>query len=199
MIRAAPATCAPRMVGGPHAARSDDGDGRARAHLGGVDRGAEAGGESAADQRQLVGREVRVHGDARRLVDRDHVGEAADACERVGLGAVGAGGAQAGEHLGVEVAEVRLLAQAVPARAAHGRDRHDHPVAGLHARHGSPGPLDDPGCLVTEHDRAASACRRSPPGRSGTPRSRRRAGSRRDRPPARASPSRRPGRRLPGR
>ena len=48
-------------------------------HIGGVHRGAEAGRESAADERELFVGELRVHGDARSLVDGDDVGEAADA------------------------------------------------------------------------------------------------------------------------
>ena len=79
MIRAAPATCAPWIVAVPTPPQPMTATVAPGSHLGGVDRGAEAGREPAADERELVGREIGVDRDARRLVDRHHVGEAADA------------------------------------------------------------------------------------------------------------------------
>src|SRR5439155_3427736 len=53
--------------------------------------------------------------------------------------------------LGFALAQLGLLAQAMPAGAAGGHERRDHAVARLHARHLGPD-LDDPSrALVAEH------------------------------------------------
>ncbi len=111
------------------AAAADDRDGRAGVHLRGVERGADAGGDAAADQRELVVGDARVDLDDRRLVARHRLGERAEAGHGRVVGAVGALAAVAHHDLELGVAEVRLVVQAEPADAARGDERRDDLVA----------------------------------------------------------------------
>src|SRR6266487_4194793 len=133
-----------------------NGDGVARLGGRGVHRGAEAGGDPAADQHHLVQRQVRVHldggvhGDDRALGERAEHAHAAEvlaaAVEPVGpvrQAAIQDGGAQ--------VAQVRLAGRAPPAVAAHRQERADHVVAGLQLGDALADLLDDPGTLVAAH------------------------------------------------
>ncbi len=66
----------------------DDGDDRPRLDPGGVQRGADPGGDAAADQGELVVGEIGVDLHHRVLRDRHHLGERAEAGESLELGAV---------------------------------------------------------------------------------------------------------------
>ena len=72
------------------AAAADDRDGRARRDLRGVERRAHAGGDAAADERELLVGEVGVDLHDVRLVARHLVGEGAEAGHAVRDAAVGA-------------------------------------------------------------------------------------------------------------
>src|SRR5215831_19063257 len=137
-----------------------DGDGVAR--LGGrrMHRGAEAGGYPAADQHDLVQRQVRIHLDGGVLGDDRALGERSDhahAAEVLAAGVepVGAVGQAPVQDRGAHVAQVRLARRAPPAVAADRQERADHVVAGLQPGDALADLLDDPRALVTRHDREA--------------------------------------------
>ena len=142
--------------GGADTAAADDRDRRARRDLGGVDRRTKAGGEPTPDERELIGRELRLDHDARRFIDRHDVGEAADPAHRVRRRSVGALDALAGHHLGSHLAEMRLVAQTEPALSTDGRERDDHPLPGPQARHLGAHPLDHATRLVPEDHEVAA-------------------------------------------
>src|SRR5215470_13267250 len=144
----------------PDPADAVDGDGVAR--LGGrrVHRGAEAGGHPAADQHDLVQRQVLVHLDGGVLGDDRALGERADHAHAAEVLAaavepVGAVRQAAVQNGGAHVAQVRLAGRAPPAVAAHRQKRADHVVAGLQPGDALADLLDDPGALVAAHDREA--------------------------------------------
>ena len=89
-MRDAPAMRAPWMHRLADAAAADHGDRRARLDLRGVERGADAGGDAAADERELLGREIGLDLHQHRLVDGHLVGEGAEAARADDAAAVGA-------------------------------------------------------------------------------------------------------------
>src|SRR5215468_2529373 len=142
------------------AADAIDRDGVARLGGRGVHRGAEAGGHPAADEHDLVQRQVRIHLDGGALGDDRTLGERADhahAAEVLAAGVepVGAVGQAAVQDRGAHVAQVRLARRAPPAVAADRQERADHVVAGLQPGDALADLLDDPRALVTRHDREA--------------------------------------------
>ena len=72
-----------------HTTASDDGDRRARLHIGGVQRRADARRDTTADQRELFVRQVAVDLDDRPFAARHLLGERAEARHRHVVGAVG--------------------------------------------------------------------------------------------------------------
>src|SRR4029077_475826 len=112
---------------------------------------ADAGRDPAADQRELRVGQVRVDLHHGRLVDRHHVGEGAEAGHAEVHAAVGPRAAHRHRDLVLALAELRLVAQAVPARAAGGNEGGDDAVALLDARHLGADLDDLPGALVAEH------------------------------------------------
>src|SRR6266516_2637283 len=133
-----------------------NGDGVARLGFRGVHRGTEASGDPAADEHDLVQRQVRVHldggmlGDDRALVERAEHAHAAEvlAAAVEPVGAVRQAAVQDG---GAHVAQVRLAGRAPPAMAADRQERADHVIAGLQPCHALPDLLDDPGAFVATH------------------------------------------------
>ena len=92
--------------------------------LRGVQRGADAGGDAAADERELLRREIGLHLHQHRLVDGHLVGEGAEPARRrspllpsarVALGAI--------DVRAHRLAQLRLVAEAEEAVAARGRRR----------------------------------------------------------------------------
>src|SRR5262245_60201990 len=138
------------------AAEAEHHDVGPRRDLGGVDDGADASRDAAADVAALVERgvladlrhrDLRQHGEVREgraahvVIDRAAlVGEAAGA---VGHHALALCGADRG-------AEIGLVAQAAFALAAFGRVERDHVIAGFHRRHALADLADDAGALVAE-------------------------------------------------
>ncbi len=134
-----------------HASAADDRDRVARLHPGGVERGADAGRDAAADQGELIGREVGLHRDQRGLVGVDRLGERAQPAGHQHGSAVVAVAADRGgqpEHAG---AVLRRVVAAVPAVAAGRRERGDDPVTDPHPGDVPPDGPHDPGALVAEH------------------------------------------------
>ncbi len=140
-----------RDRGVAHTAAADHGDGVVAGYRPGVDRGTQAGHQSAAQQ----ARDGRIGGGVdlgaltgvhQRLVD-----EGPDAQRRGELGAVGQ------RHLlfGVQAAEavLRPAAFARPALAAYGAPVQDHEVARLDRRHTRPDRLHRARGLVAEQKR----------------------------------------------
>ena len=111
------------------AAATDDRDRRTGRNLGGVQRGTDAGGDAAADQRELLVGNLRVDLDDRLLVARHRFRERAEAGHRHVLRAVGTAAAHRHHDVHLVVAEVRLVVQAEPAVAARGDERGDDVVA----------------------------------------------------------------------
>src|SRR5215468_1932715 len=133
-----------------------DGDGVAR--LGGrrVHRGAEAGGHPAADQDDLVQRQVRVDLDGGVLGDDRALGERAEHAHAAEVLAaavepVGAVRQAAVQDGGTHVAQVRLAGRAPAAVSADREERADHVVAGLQPGDALTDLLDDPGALMATH------------------------------------------------
>src|SRR5215468_10574393 len=133
-----------------------DGDGVAR--LGGrrVHGRAEAGRHPAADQHDLVQRQVRVHldrgvlGDDRALGERAEHAHAAEVLA-AGMEPVGAVGQAPVQDRGTHVAQVRLAGRAPAAMAADREERADHVIAGLQPGDALTDLLDDPGALMATH------------------------------------------------
>ena len=122
-----------------------------RGHAGGDQAGAEAGGDPAAEQGQLVVGQVGLDRDHRGLVDHHGLGERAAAAHRgrrrpSGRRKRGAPGCPA------PLAVVGHAVDAPPAGPARGRDRGQHPVAGAHAAHLGADLLDHATGLVAGHD-----------------------------------------------
>src|SRR5215471_5058719 len=118
------------------AADAVDGDGVARFGGRGMYRRAEAGRHPAADQHDLVQREVGVDLDHGVLGDGPELGERAEhahAAEVLAAGVEPEGAVlQApNQEIGAQVAQVRLAGRAPPAVPAHRQERADHMVAGL--------------------------------------------------------------------
>src|SRR5215467_2250326 len=137
-----------------------DGDGVAR--LGGrrVHRGAEAGGHPAADQHDLVQRQVRVHLDSGVLGDDRALGERAEHAHAAEVLAaavepVGAVGQAPVQDRDAQVAEVRLSGRAPPAVAADRQERADDVITGAEPGDAGTDLFDDPGALVAADDREA--------------------------------------------
>src|SRR5215510_1577084 len=123
----------------------------------GVHSRAETGGDPAADEHDLVQRQVRVDLDGGVLGDRPELrerAEHADAAEVLATGVepVGAVGQAAVQDGGAHVAQVRLAGRAPAAMAADRQERADHVVAGLQPGDALPDFLDDPGALVAAHE-----------------------------------------------
>src|SRR6266446_3391964 len=87
----------------------------------------------------------------RHLVDRHGLGERAEAGHAEVRVAVRPGPAHLHRYLGLELAQLGLLAEAVPARATRGHEGRDDAVALLHARHLGARLDDAAGALVPEH------------------------------------------------
>ena len=133
------------------AAAADDGDRRARAHLRGVERRADAGGDAAADERELlVGRSVSIFttDDSSTVIASAKVPSPVIvvyvACRRGGCRGIAIMTSNSA------LAQVRLVVQAEAADAARGDEGGDDAVALLH-----PGDLradldDRAGALVAE-------------------------------------------------
>ena len=142
------------------AADAVDGDGVARLGGRGVHRRAEARRHPAADEDDLVQRQVRVHldggvlGDDRVLRERAEHAHAAEV-RAAAVEPVGAVGQAAVQDGGAHVAQVRLAGGAPPAVAADRQERADDVVTGLQPGDALPDFLDDPGALVTADDREA--------------------------------------------
>src|SRR5436190_4933005 len=139
------------------AADAVDGDGVARFGGRGVDRRAEAGRHPAADQHDLVQRQVRVDLDRGVLGDGPELGERAEHAHAAEVLAAavepeGLVGQAPNQEIGAQVAQVRLAGRAPPAVPAHRQERADHVVAGLQPGDALPDLLDDPGALVAAHD-----------------------------------------------
>src|SRR5262252_1235914 len=142
------------------AADAVDGDGVARLGRRGVHRRAESRRHPAADEDDLVQRQVRVHLDRGVLGDDPALGERAEHAHAAEVLAaamepVGAVGQAAVQDRDAQVAEVRLAGRAPPAVPADRQERADHVVAGLQPGDALPHFLDDPGAFVTADDREA--------------------------------------------
>src|SRR5215831_459759 len=123
----------------------------------GVHSRAETGGDPAADEHDLVQRQVRVDLDGGVLGDRPELrerAEHADAAEVLATGVepVGAVGQAAVQDGGAHVAQVRLAGRAPAAMAADRQERADHVVAGLQPGDALPDFFDDPGTLMAAHE-----------------------------------------------
>src|SRR5215475_9348351 len=123
----------------------------------GVHSRAETGGDPAADEHDLVQRQIRVDLDGGVLGDGPELrerAEHADAAEvlATGVEAVGAVGQAAVQDGGAHVAQVRLAGRAPAAMAADRQERADHVVAGLQPGDALPDFLDDPGTLMAAHE-----------------------------------------------
>src|SRR6266566_2089800 len=142
------------------AADAVDGDGVAGLGGRGVHRRAEARRHPAADQHDLVQRQVRVHldggvlGDDRALRERAEHAHAAEvlAAAVEPVGAVGQAPVQDGD---AHVAQVRLAGRAPPAVTADRQERADDVITGLQPGDARPDFLDDPGALMTADHREA--------------------------------------------
>jgi hypothetical protein len=140
--------------GEPDAARTEDGNRRARLDPRGVEHGADAGGDAAADEGGAVQRHLHVDLHERVLVHQHLLGVRGEVGELVhGL-------AVPGElrrlRLGTDgacLAEKRLAGEAVLALAAEHRQAGDHVIARRELRDLGADRLDDAGCLVPEDGR----------------------------------------------
>src|SRR6185369_6780171 len=132
-------------------AATENGDGRAGADARRVERGSDAGRDAAADERQLRVGKIGLDPYDRRLVDRHHARERAEPGHAEVRVAVGARAAHLHADLVLRLAELGLLAEAVPACAARGHERRDDAVALLHAGHLGADLDDAASTLVTEH------------------------------------------------
>src|SRR5262245_1031649 len=142
------------------AADAVDGDGVARLGRRGVHRRAESRRYPAADEDDLVQRQVRVHLDRGVLGDDPALGERtqhAHAAEvlTAGVEPVGAVGQAPVQEADAQVAQVRLAGRAPPAVAADRQERADDVITGLQPGDALPDFLDDPGALVPADDRKA--------------------------------------------
>ncbi len=99
----------------------------------GVEGGADAGGDAAADERELFRRQVGVDLHAHRLFDLHLLGEGAEAGHPADLGAVRPGALHVHAGRAHALAELGLVVQAEEAVAARGDERGDDPVTRLHA------------------------------------------------------------------
>src|SRR5215470_7673159 len=133
-----------------------DRDGVAR--LGGrcVHRRPEARGDPAADEHDLVQRQVGVDLDGGVLGDDRALGERAEHAHAAevlasGMEPVGAVREAAVQDGGAHVAQVRLAGRAPAAMAADREERADHVVAGLQPGDALTDLLDDPGALMAAH------------------------------------------------
>src|SRR5215468_10489948 len=142
------------------AADAVDGDGVARLGLGGVHRRAEPGRHPAADEDDLVQRQVRVHLDGGVLGDDRALGERAEHAHAAEVLAaavepVGTVGQAPIQDRDAQVAEVRLSGRAPPAVAADRQERADDVVTGAEPGDAGTDLFDDPGAFVTADDREA--------------------------------------------
>src|SRR5579859_1857591 len=142
------------------AADAIDGDGVTRLGGRGVHRRAETGRHPAADEHDLVQRQVRVRLDGGVLRDDRALGERAEHAHAAEVLAaavepVGAVGQAAVQDGGAHVTQVRLAGGAPPAVAADREERADDVVTGLQPSDARAGFLDDPGTLVAADDREA--------------------------------------------
>src|SRR6516164_1940841 len=142
------------------AADAVDGDGVARFGGRGVHGRAESGRYPAADEDDLVQRQVRVHLDHGMLGDDPALGERtqhAHAAEvlTTGMEPVGPVGQAPVEEGDAQVTQVRLAGRAPPAVAADRQERADDVITGLQPGDALPHLLDDPGTLVPADDRKA--------------------------------------------
>ena len=118
------------------AAAADDGDGRARLDLRGVERGAHAGGDATADERELLGRQVGLdlHAASTR---RSVISSAKVPSPVMPLTSDAVGRACPSTPSSCDahpLAQLRLVVQAEEAVAARGHERRDDPVAACDPR-----------------------------------------------------------------
>src|SRR6516162_9452044 len=126
----------------------------------GVHRRAEARRHPAADEHDLVQRQVRVHLDRGVLGDDPELGERAQHAHAAevlaaGMEPVGAVGQAPVQEGNAQVAQVRVAGRAPPAVAADRQERADDVITGLQPGDALPHLLDDPGTLVPPDDREA--------------------------------------------
>ena len=145
---------------GADAADAVDDHGLAGHHVGGVDRGAPAGRDAAADEHDDVERQVLVDHHARRLGDRRVLRERAEHAHPADVLALAveaerAVGQAALEDRRAEVADVRMPRRAPAAVPADGQERGDDVVALGHARDARADLLDHARALVAADDREA--------------------------------------------
>jgi Amidohydrolase len=112
-----------------HAAAADLGHARAGRDLGGGERGAQAGGDPAAEQGELLVGQAGPHRHQRRLVHHHGLGERAATADRCRSLAVAELEPERGLHAGVELAVGGHPVDAPPAGPAGPGDRGEHPVA----------------------------------------------------------------------
>ena len=142
------------------AADAVDGNGVTRFGGRGMHRRAEACRHAAADEHDLVQRQVRIHLDGGHLRDDRALRERAEHAHAAEVLAaavepVGAVGQAAIEDGDAHVAQVRLAGRAPPAVAADRQERADDVVTGLQPGDALADFLDDPGAFVTADDREA--------------------------------------------